>query len=672
MQKSLSTRIFAGFLAILVVFSGTALFVVSQLERIREDLRLVHRGHIGLARQATQVRTLQEAKEEYVRRSLTEADPDVRRHLTGYAREFYPRALRDRLREMETLATSLAVGAIPTDSKRFLEEVVERVRRVQRLHDAYDEATVRLLATVDSTPAELALESEEERELRDAELAIHREAYKETSEALSREVRALSLALETRIAEALLRSERLGREATYAAIGLSLVALAIGLGILVMMTRALRPLALLVESARAIRRGSLDVEVPFDRDDEVGELGREFNAMARALKDRERVLGSRNEELLRLKAFSDDVIRSVRIGIVILDQDGIVKDLNPAARSVFQLPLVDLEGRRLEQVEGLAGPLSAVLAEVRAVNDTGELRSFPLVRLKDRIVDVALVPVRDRAGASPGDVLLLGEDVTVREETREKLVRSERLAAIGRLAAQITHEIRNPLSSIGLNIELLGDDVEHLPRERQEEARQILDAVGREVARLTQITEGYLRYARLPDPAPAAGDVGDLLADLCAFNQSEAERAGVMLELQVEDGLPQVPHDPQRMRQALLNLLKNAQEAAGKGGTVRCSAKATAEGGVRVVVEDSGPGVPEEVRERLFEPFFTTKEKGTGLGLTLSREIVTEHGGALTLSRSSLGGAAFVVVLPPEGGKPPPTSEMERLGETITAVVEDD
>lgn len=657
MRLSLSTRIFAGFLAILVVFSGTALFVVGQLERIREDLRLVHRGYLAMARQSTQVRTLQEAKEEYVRRALSEDDPAVRRHLTGYAREFYPRALRDRLREMSMLATGLSVGPVPEDGKRFLDEVIERVGRVQRLHDAYDEATVRLLASVEQPPPppvvlEGALEAPASPAPIPDELALLREAYKETSEVLSREVRALSLALETRIAEALLRSERVGREATYAAIVVSLVALFIGVGILVMMSRALRPLAWLVESARAIRRGSLDVETPFDQNDEVGELGREFNAMARALKDRERVLGSRNDDLVRLKAFSDDVIRSVRVGIVILDADGIVKGLNPAARSVFRLPLVDLEGRPLQELPGLAGPLAEVLAEVPRVNETGELKSFPLVRLTDRVVDVALVPIRDRAGASMTDVLLLGEDVTQREDTREKLLRSERLAAIGRLAAQITHEIRNPLSSIGLNIELLGDDVEHLPKERQEEASQILSAVGREVARLTQITEGYLRYARLPDPEPIEGDVGDLLADLCAFNQGEAEQAGVMLELQVEDGISKVPHDPRRLRQALLNLLKNAQEAVGKGGTVRCSAKAHPSGGVRVVVEDSGPGVPDDVKERLFEPFFTTKEKGTGLGLTLTREIVAEHGGELSLERSSLGGAAFVVVLPPEGRTP--------------------
>jgi signal transduction histidine kinase len=682
MRFGLSTRIFAGFLTLLVAFAGTALFAVDRIGRIREDLRLVHRGYLAMARQATQVRTLQEAKDEYVRRALGEDDPAVRRHLVGYAREFYPRALRDRLAEMQKLADTLAQSPTGRGSQAFLNDVAERLRRTQRLHDAYDEATVRLLASIappggaegseaapapapDPEPAPEAppvLAGEEGEAPAEAapedEVQLRTSAYEETSEALSREVRALSIAMETRLAESLLRAERDGRDATLATIVLSLVALVVGLGILAMMTRALRPLQLLLDSARAIGRGSLDVEVPIETQDEVGALAREFNAMARALRDRETALEGRGDELLRLKSFSDDVIRSVRVGIVILDAEGRVLSLNPAARSVFQLPLMDLEGRSLRDAGKDEGPLAVVLDELQAVQQSGEVKTFPLLALDDdRVVDVALVPVRDRTGASTNDLLLLGEDVTVRENTRERLVQSERLAAIGRLAAQITHEIRNPLSSIGLNIELLGDDVEHLPEDRQEEAAAILGSVGREVSRLTQITEGYLRYARLPAPKPTPGDVGDLLADLCAFNQSEAEREGVMLELQVDDGLPAVPHDAERLRQALLNLVKNAQEAVGRGGTVRCVARRDEPtGGVRLIIEDSGPGVPEEVRERLFQPFFTTKSSGTGLGLTLTREIVEEHQGTLALESSTLGGAAFHILLPPALSREPSLS----------------
>ncbi|MFZ9888233.1 MAG: ATP-binding protein [Myxococcota bacterium] len=654
-----------GFLAVFAVCAVTALFVFGQLERIRDDLRLVHRGYLAMARQAAQLRTLQEAKEEYVRRALEERDAEVRRHLVGYAREFYPRALRDRLREMSMLTIGLAAGPLPDDTKHFLGDLQARLEDIALLHDQYDEATLRLLVEVDvevqaeagdrrqpdvaAPPREPdGIEQEDGPPLADS-LAQKRTAradtYATTGEVLSREVRAVAMLLEGRIGEALLRSERIGRQASWVSVVLFGVALAIGGGVLFSLSRSLRPLRMLLDSARAIRRGSLNVEVETQGNDEVSELAREFNAMARSLQDRERVLSARGEELLRLKAFSDDVIRSVRIGIVILDSAGTVKGLNPAARSVFQLPLIDLEGRSLRELDDLSAPLGEVLACVGEVHAGGELRSFPLVQVKERVIDVALVPIRDRSGVSLDDVLLLGEDVTQREHTRERLLRSERLAAIGRLAAQITHEIRNPLSSIGLNIELLGDDIDFLPEARQAEARQILDAVGREVARLTQITEGYLRYARLPEPHPVGADVGDLLADLCAFSQSEAARAGVMLELQIDDTLPQVPLDAPRLRQALLNLLKNAQEAAGPGGTVRCSARAAGANGVIIVVEDSGPGVPEELRKRLFEPFFTTKQNGTGLGLALTREIVSEHGGTLEVERSSLGGASFRVEL---------------------------
>lgn len=690
MRVGLSARIFLGFLAILATFAGTLLFATGRIQAIREDLRLVHRGYLTLTRQAAQVRTLQEAKDEYVRRARKERDPAVRRHLVGYAREFYPRALRDRLAEMLIVAESLASATFARGDHVPLEDLKDRIRRVQALHDAYDDATVRLLESLEripdqnvptlpgdaggtaveapgdaaaqapgdagaahdaaphdaGAPAEPAEPGAPPTGPPGADPTLLAFAFERASEALSQEVRGLSVALEGRIAEALLGAERDVRDASFAALGLSLVALFVGLGILFMMNRALRPLQLLLDSARAIGRGSLDVEVPSESDDEVGALAREFNAMTRALKDRERALASRNEELLRLKHFSDDVIRSIRIGIVILDREGRVQGLNPAARSVFHLPLIDLEGRALAGVEDLAGPLAEVLTALDEVHGSGEVRTFPLLGLHERIVDVALVPIRDRAGASLSEVLLLGEDVTVREETRERLLRSERLAAIGRLAAQITHEIRNPLSSIGLNIELLEDDVPHLPDERQGEARAILGAVAREVDRLAQITEGYLRYARLPAPKRVEGDVGDLLADLCAFSQEEAARAGVMLELQVEDTLPGVPHDPPRLRQALLNLLRNAEEAAGRGGTVRLKAERLPDGGVRVSIEDSGPGVPGDVKERLFEPFFTTKPQGTGLGLTLTREIVTEHGGTLGLDDSPLGGAAFRIDLP--------------------------
>lgn len=635
MRAGLSTRIFAGFVALLLVFAGASLLSVRRMHLIREDLVLIHKGYLAMGRSATQLRTLQEAKNAYVDRALAAQDESVRRQLVAYAREFYPKAIRDRLDELESTASNLQ-GSGRDDDQQFLVQLLAQLQNARTLHESYDEATSRLLQAAATN----------------ADIAPLLDDHDDRGAAFSRELRALSVSLDGRVSAAVLRAERDERSAAFNVVVLSVVAALIGAAILAMMIRALRPLRVLVESAQAIGRGSLDVQVPLDAsggNDEVGQLAREFNAMARALKDREAVLAARSSELLRLTGFAENVIRSVRVGIIVVDESGRVRTLNPAARSVFQLPLVDVDGRPLADLvdPALKAALTPMLDAIDIVRGKGEMSSFPLLQLGERVVDVILVPIRDRAGASLADVLVLGEDVTSREETRERLLQSERLAAIGRLAAQITHEIRNPLSSVALNIELLGDDIVHLPAERQKEAGSILAAVGKEVDRLTQITEGYLRFAKLPAPRKIAGDVGDLLADIVAFTQADAAKAGVMLELQVEPDLPPVPHDPARLRQAVLNLLRNGVEAAGRGGTVRLGARVSPSGkGARVSVEDTGPGVPEDVKARLFQPFFTTKPQGTGLGLMLAREIVLEHKGELEVERSPLGGASFTIELP--------------------------
>ncbi len=669
-RPGLSARIAAGFLALLLVFGAAGAFAVVTLRAARQDLVVLTRGYLALGRAATQLRTLQELKDATVTRALDDDDDRLRRPLLGFARELYPAAMRERLDEIQLLSRQLQ-GSSVTDAL-FLETVFAQARRASDLARRYDDATDRVLDALESggDPSEQVASVE---------------AWRKRSEGYSRELRAIALGVDARAADALLRVEAAEARGAWLVGVVVIVAGIVGVFVLWMMLRALRPLRGLADATRALQQGAgvdavsavLPRNAPSD-DDEVAVLGRELLTLARALDDRNAALAQRSRELLRLSAFAEDVVRSVRSGIVVVDDGDRVRSLNPAARSVFGLPLVDVEGRGVVEVFGgapldTAQPLAAVIADVRK---SGAPRSFPLVKRADKVVDVAVVPLRDRAGSSGGDVLLLGDDVTAREDARERLVQSERLAAIGRLAAQITHEIRNPLSSIGLNIELLGDDVEHLPIDRQAEVKAILDAVLSEVRRLAEITEGYLRFARLPAPQKAEADVGDLCAGLVAFTQGDAASRGVNVELHVEPALPAVVVDADRLRQALLNLLRNGLEAAGKGGTVRVSARrraaATAPGtevasadagsstgaaagdagrsdaadGVELVVEDNGPGVPPASRDRIFSPFFTTKKDGTGLGLVVAREIAREHGGDLVVADGSLGGAAFVVSLP--------------------------
>src|SRR5258707_893365 len=176
--------------------------------------------------------------------------------------------------------------------------------------------------------------------------------------------------------------------------------------------------------------------------------------------------------------------------------------------------------------------------------------------------------------AAPDEIGALGREFNAMaaalDEREQRLIRSERLAAVGKIAAQITHEVRNPLSSIGLNAEMLEEETEG-------EAKKLARAIVKEVDRLTEITEEYLRFARLPRPKLEREDVGELLTSLVAFRHQELEGHGVTVDARVEPSLPPVAADEHQLRQALLNLLRNAVDAMREGGRLTLRAARAAD-----------------------------------------------------------------------------------------------
>ena len=225
---------------------------------------------------------------------------------------------------------------------------------------------------------------------------------------------------------------------------------------------------------------------------------------------------------------------------------------------------------------------------------------------------------------------------------QEALMRAEKLATVGRMAAQITHEIRNPLSSIGLNAELLAEE---LPDGAAgDEARRLCAAISAEVDRLAEITEEYLRYARLPKPSLEREDLSALVRDLVAFVGPELEASGVAIELDLPDDLP-AEIDENQLRQALLNLVRNAMEAMPDGGTLRIAGRVT-ESGVELEIRDTGVGMGDQDLAHIFDPFFTTKRGGTGLGLSLTHQIVSQHNGTIRCESAPSRGTTFTVQLP--------------------------
>ncbi len=230
-------------------------------------------------------------------------------------------------------------------------------------------------------------------------------------------------------------------------------------------------------------------------------------------------------------------------------------------------------------------------------------------------------------------------------ETQEQLVRSERLASVGRLAAGLAHEIGNPIAALmGLEDLLLAGGLE------PDMERDFLQRMRRETERIHRILRDLLAFAR---PSTAGvdsrqpGDVEAAVHDTAALVMPHPALHGVDLALDVHGDLPRVTLSREQLVQVLLNLVLNAADAAGSGGHIRIEASRSAQG-VELCVSDDGPGVAEIVRERLFEPFVTTKEtgKGTGLGLAVCRGLVEAAGGTIELDLEHSRGARFVVELP--------------------------
>ncbi len=232
---------------------------------------------------------------------------------------------------------------------------------------------------------------------------------------------------------------------------------------------------------------------------------------------------------------------------------------------------------------------------------------------------------------------------------QERLVRSERLASVGRLAAGLAHEIGNPISAI------LGfQDLLLMGGLSPEEERDFTERTKRETERIHKVLRDLLDFAR-PAAQPRLAEperpcsVADAVTDAVALVRPQKDWKGIDLSTDLGGGLPLVTLNHERLVQVLLNLLLNAGDVVPKeGGHVVVRASRTPEKHVRIEVEDDGPGIAPDIEPRLFEPFATTKDvgKGTGLGLAVCRGLVESAGGTITAEKGALGGARFVIDLP--------------------------
>ncbi|KAA3656990.1 MAG: PAS domain S-box protein, partial [Calditrichaeota bacterium] len=238
-------------------------------------------------------------------------------------------------------------------------------------------------------------------------------------------------------------------------------------------------------------------------------------------------------------------------------------------------------------------------------------------------------------------------DMRKQQELEKRVIQSERLAIIGQMAAKVAHEVRNPLSSISLNAELLGDELRSTSEGITAEGESLLKAIMDEVERVTNLTEDYLQFSRLPEAEFHLVYLDQLLEDTIDFVEAEANSQGIQIIREIEAELPRVAADYHQIRRVILNLMRNAFDAMRNGGFLRLHAVAAGTN-VEVSIADTGDGIAEEQRTKIFEPFYTTRDMGTGLGLAIARQIVQEHNGRLSFTSKENAGTVFTMVLPIE------------------------
>ncbi|HEX8907983.1 MAG TPA: ATP-binding protein [Anaeromyxobacteraceae bacterium] len=234
-----------------------------------------------------------------------------------------------------------------------------------------------------------------------------------------------------------------------------------------------------------------------------------------------------------------------------------------------------------------------------------------------------------------------------KRELSRRAQMAEKLAAVGTMTAGLSHEIRNPLNAAALQLTVLERRLQKLPHEAQPPLLEPLHLVRDEIRRLDHILEDFLQFARPREFQPRAVEVARVLTKVLDLLEGEAERRQIALERDF-DAVPPVAGDEERLRQVVMNLALNSLDAVGRGGTVRvsCRTEEPGAGEVAIYVDDSGPGIAPELRDRIFEPFFTTKAQGSGLGLSIVHAIVVQHGGTISIEDAPSGGARFALRLP--------------------------
>ena len=354
------------------------------------------------------------------------------------------------------------------------------------------------------------------------------------------------------------------------------------------------------------------------------------------------------QEIIEQRNFVEDVLRYMSNGLITTNENGNITSINKAAIEILKLNEFNIIGKNIELIFNDHKKLLDNIID--KVSKKGYYHGFDIsVKINNEIkyfnINVTLIKSGDNK--VNGSVIVL-QDITNKKHIDDHLQRIDRLASLGKFAAGIAHEIRNPLTGLSLFLDDLHDSLPSkggLPK--------IIEQALNEVSRLENLVKEILAYAAPPKGSFIMGDINSVIESILPFIKIQCEKNKVTFSTQLNKKIKSFYFDATKIRQALINFMLNAIQSMPKGGTLKIKTNFTSKDktsdSVRIIISDTGCGINKEDLEKIYDPFFTNRKSGTGLGLSISHSIISEHKGTIAVKSKINEGTKFTITLPLNG-----------------------
>jgi PAS domain S-box-containing protein len=373
------------------------------------------------------------------------------------------------------------------------------------------------------------------------------------------------------------------------------------------------------------------------------------NEIEEKIAQKEEVIQQLAQKLEDVKNFTESIIQSIGSGIIITEMNDTITYINKAGERILGYPKEELMGKPFS-IFGLKEKQSAIPSFLNNPDDL-DTRKEGWMRKKDHTdfpVGFTINNHLSIRGERIGKIVVF-RDLTNVYKIQEEILRMDRLVSLGKLASGIAHELRNPLAGIKTTAQALGEEMSG-----DDSRREYLHRITKEIDRLNDLLKTFFSFAKPENLNLAHCHIKDIINEIIPFLIKEIADKGIRFTETYHPQLPKIKVDKTQMHQVLLNLFLNAIQAMPNGGELKIEAnpiilnslKGVKQNFIKVVISDTGTGIPSHIVHKIFDPFFTTKPRGIGLGLSITYQIIKKHGGTIKVESEWERGTSFVINLP--------------------------